>query len=65
MNCVNVSETRGAQWELLFRILLSTDWRGKKKTNLPAAGKFKPFAPAAPSKPAEETLLRFSRPQVL
>lgn len=33
--------------------------------NLPAAGKFQPFAPAAPSKPAEQSLLRFSGPGVL
>lgn len=32
---------------------------------LPAAGKFKPFAPAAPSKAAEQSLLRFSGPGVL
>lgn len=33
--------------------------------NLPAAGKFKPFAPAALSKPAQQLLLRFSGPGVL
>lgn len=33
--------------------------------NLPAAGKFKPFAPAAPSKSAEQSLLGFSGTGVL
>lgn len=33
--------------------------------NLPAGGKFKPFAPAAPSKAAEQSLLSFSGPGLL
>lgn len=57
---MNVREPPGAQWKLLFRILLSTNAK-----NLPAAGKFKLFAPATQSKAAEQLLLGFPGPEVL